>query len=320
MKNEIRKDYISEKYVIFSPKRAKRPKDFKGKEEKTMTPENCPFCPGNEHMTPPALIQIPKKKWKIRLIPNKFPALSGIKFKGEEGGSFFRHYKPYGYHEILIETPDHGKEYHELSLEQLELCLRIIIDRYKKLRKKKEIAYVTVFKNKGKMAGASLDHTHSQIIATPVFPRKISQKMEAAEKYYQKEDRCPYCDIIRAEKNKKVRIISENREFLVLAPYASTWPYESWVFPKKHVSELYELDKRQRKYLAITLKKLIGKYAELFGNFPYHIVYNSFPESDFWHFHLEVFPKLKIYGGFEYYGVYVNELLPEYAARNLRFR
>lgn len=317
--NEIRKDYIADKYVIFSPKRARRPHAFSGPEEKSIAPKDCPFCPGNEKMTPRSILQIPKKNWKIRLIPNKFPALCETPFRGEEGKGFFRHYRPYGYHEVLIETPEHEKEYHELSEKQLELRLRVLIDRYKKLLGKKEIVYVTVFKNEGRMAGASLGHSHSQIIASPVFPKKISDKMESSEIYYKKEQRCPYCDVIKVEKGMGMRIAAENKEFIVVCPYASTWPYETWVFPKKHVSDMSEMNSTQIKYLVKTMKKLLEKYAELFGDLPYHIVYNNFPESNFWHFHLEIYPKLKIYGGFEYFGLYVNEVLPEYAAKKLRF-
>ncbi len=318
--NEIRKDYIAEKYVIFSPKRAKRPHAFRKSGKKKISPDKCPFCPGNESMTPKAIKQVPNKNWRVRLIPNKFPALCEIPFKGEEGSGFFRHYRPYGYHEVLIETPEHDKEFHELSQKQLELCFKIMIERYKYLLKKKETVYVTVFKNKGKMAGASLGHTHSQIIASPLFPKKISEKMLAAEKYYHSEQRCPYCDIIKSEKKKKQRVVAENSEFIAICPYASTWPYETWLFPKKHVHDISCLNKSQLECMIKMLKNILKKYTELFGDLPYHIVYNSFPESDFWHFHVEIFPKLKIYGGFEYFGLYINEVLPEYAAKKLKFR
>ncbi len=318
--NEIRRDYISEKYVVFSPKRAKRPHLFSAKKGEVMDPSKCPFCPGNEKMTPKEIIQKPKKNWKVRLIPNKFPALCDTKFNGEEGKGFFNHYKPYGSHEVVIETPDHSKDFHDLSIKDMELSLGVLIKRYKEHIKRKEIVYVTMFKNEGKMAGASIGHSHSQIIASPVFPKKISEKMTAAEKFYKKENRCPYCDIIKKEKEKKKRIVSENKEFVVIAPYASTWPYETWLFPKRHISDISKLDSSQKRYFLKTIKKLLNKYNELFGDLPYHIVYNSFPKSDFWHFHIEIYPKLKIYGGFEYFGLFVNEVMPEYAAKKLRFR
>lgn len=317
--NEIRKDYLLEKYVIFSPKRAKRPHAFRKAEDSDTSPENCPFCPGNERMTTRAIVQIPKKNWKVRLIPNKFPALCKTPFKGEEGKGMFRHYRPHGYHEVLVETPEHDKVFHELSDEQLELCFSVMIKRYKKLLDDKGTVYVTVFKNEGKMAGASLGHTHSQIISSPVFPKKISEKMTAAEKYYQKEEGCPYCSIIKEERKIKERMVAENEDFFVICPYASTWPYETWILPKKHVSDISELNEAQVKSMIRIMKKLLGNYTKLFGNLPYHIVYNSFPKSDFWHFHIEIFPTLKIYGGFEYFGLYVNEVLPEYAAKKLRF-
>ena len=317
--NEIRRDYLSEKYVRLSTDRGKRPNAFRKTKDKGMSSENCPFCPGNEKMTPPAIKQVPKKNWKVRLIPNKFPALKKVDFKGEQGSGFFHHFKPYGFHEVLIETPNHEKDFHQLSLKQMELCMDMLIERYKKLISKKEIVYVTMFKNEGKMAGASLGHSHSQIIASPVFPKKIDIKMNSSQDFYEKENRCPYCDIIKEEKGKKKRIVAENKEFVVFCPYASTWPFETWIFPKKHISDISQMNKKQRKYLVKVMKKLLTKYEKLFGDMPYHIVYNSFPKSDFWHFHLEIYPKLKIYGGFEYFGLYVNEILPEYAAKKLKF-
>jgi len=319
--SEIRKGYIGNDYVVFSTNRAKRPHAFSKSQEKIASKGKCAFCRGNEHMTPKAIKEVPRGKWKVRLIPNKFPALCEVPFKGEEGKGLFKHYKPYGYHEILIETPEHNKEFHELSEEQLELCFKTLIERYKELLEKKKIVYVTVFKNEGKMAGASLGHTHSQIIASPVFPKKISEKMETSEKYYEKEERCPYCDIIKQEKRIKKRIVTENKEFFVLCPYASTeWIYETWILPKKHISDISELTPVQQKYLVKTMKKLIANYTKLFGDLPYHIIYNSFPKSDFWHFHIEIIPRLKVYGGFEHFGLYINEILPEYAAKKLRFR
>ncbi|MCD6367570.1 MAG: galactose-1-phosphate uridylyltransferase [Candidatus Aenigmarchaeota archaeon] len=318
---EIRKDYILERYVIFSPKRAKRPRGLERKDNYIETPkEKCPFCPGNEHLTPKSILEIPKgKKWKIRSIPNKFPALKETKFYGEEGKFPFVHYRPHGYHEVLIETPEHDKRLYELSKTQIELYLKALIMRYEDLMKKKEITYVTIFKNEGKGSGASISHAHSQIIASPIFPKVIDEEMKASEKYYEEEKRCPFCDVIKYEKKKRVRIISENKEFVVLSPYAAVLPYESWIIPKRHISQISDLNGNQIRYLSSILKQLLKKYEEVFGYLSYTIVYHSFPESDFWHFHIEIYPRLKIYGGFEYFGLYINEILPEQAAKKLKF-
>jgi len=318
---EIRKDYVLDRYVIFSPKRAKRPHSFDfevGSKEKTPK-EKCPFCPGNEHMAPLSIKEIPKRKWKVRLIPNKFPALKEVSFTGEIGDKPFIHYNPYGYHEILIETPEHNKKFYELSLNQIQLCIKVMMERYEELIKKKEIVYVSIFKNDGKRAGASISHTHSQIIASPMFPRVIAEEMEAAEKYYELEKRCPFCDIVDIEKRKNERIISENKEFVVLSPYAAVWPYESWILPKKHISQISDMTDSQQKNMAKIIKGLLKKYNEIFKGLMYTVVYHSFPVSDLWHFHIEIYPRLKIYGGFEYFGLFINEIFPEYAAKKLKF-
>jgi len=319
--SEIRKDYILERYVVFSSKRAKRPHafDLSKLQARFTSKDKCPFCPGNEKMTPKAIKEVPKGKWKVRLIPNKFPALMNVSFNGEEGEIPFVHYKPYGYHEILIETPEHNKKLYELPLNQIELYLKVLSERYNELMKKREIVYVTMFKNEGKGAGASISHAHSQIIASPVFPKIISEEMFAAEDYYKDERRCPFCDIISYEKKKGKRIIFENKDFIVLSPYAAVWPYESWILPKKHFSKISDMNDSQRRSLAKVMKKLLERYNEVFDDPIYTMVYHNFPVSDFWHFHIEIYPRFKIYGGFEFFGLYINEVLPERAARKLSF-
>jgi len=316
MVNEIRKDYVLERYVIISPKRAKRPKNRV--REVLESKRECPFCKGKEKDTPPPIKEVPKGNWKVRIVPNKYPALVQGPFRGEEGGGFFRHFKPYGYHEILIETPDHKEHFHELSAEHIELSLRVMKERYLELMRDDEIVYVTLFKNEGKKGGASLGHVHTQIIASPIFPEVIMKEMQASERYYENERRCPHCDVIKVERKLKKRVVMSNRDFLVICPYASIWPYETRIFPKRHFSDFGDIKRNEIKTLALTLKKLLTRYAVLLDNPPYNITYHTFPASDFWHFHIDIYPREKIHAGFERFGLYINEVPPERAAKKLR--
>lgn len=318
--DQIRKDYIVDRYVIIASKRADRPDAFpKRSPENNLNPENCPFCPGNEHLATRIIREEPKGEWQVRLIPNKFPALKEVHNKNQrEEEGLFIHYPPHGYHEILIETPDHEKEFHKLSSSQIGLYLKVLAKRYKELKKRDQIVYVTAFKNEGRRAGASIGHSHSQIVASSIFPQKIAQEMEGSEKYYRKQGSCPYCDVLKIEKKKAKRIVWAGKNFTVLSPYAPIWPYETWILPHQHQSEISGLNSSHRKKLAKVMKKLLMKYSFRFGDLPYDITYHSFPPSPFSHFHIEIYPRLKTLGGFEYFGLNVNEIPPEKAAKELK--
>ena len=310
--NEIRIDCIERK-VIIAEKRRKRPHISKEK-------EICPFCPGNEHLTPPEILKVPKKNWKVRIIPNKYPALSkGVRRKEMENSNCFKVLPPFGYHEILIETEKHGTDYYGLEVKDIELALKITRRRYRELKKIEGISYVSIFKNFGKKAGESIRHSHLQILASSIFPKRIRERMLKLEKFFESNKSCGICRAIEQEKKDKKRIIYENKDWIAYCPFVSTFPYSFDIIPKRHVSDMEELKSKELHSLALTLKKTFSALKKVLGDlYTYNILYNNFPKAEFFHFYLSVYPRITEIAGAELFGLYINIKSPEKAAKELR--
>ncbi|MGB9781307.1 galactose-1-phosphate uridylyltransferase [Caldanaerobacter sp.] len=320
--SEIRFDLITGKMVIIAVERAKRPHDFVIAHQEKKGSKNCPFCPGNEAMTPPALIEIKDKKgkWLVRGFPNKFGALNREE-KEIEVPALYKAEYGYGVAEVIVESPYHDVTFGGLSVEQIKMVFHAIVERYKAIAEDKKIKYIQVFKNFGPRGGASLEHGHWQIIGTPFVPDLVNKEIEGTQDYIKKERKCPYCEIVQYEKEAGVRLIGENEYFLAIAPYASQYPYESWIIPKIHQEKFEDLDEKHLSGLAEILKPLIEKYEKEFDMPPYNIVLHTLPPEDLrnYHWHLEIAPRLTIAAGFELgTGVYINPVAPELAASVLK--
>ena len=328
---EIRKDYILDRWVIFAPERKIRPFLLKKSEEKENTAK-CPFCPGNEWMTPPTIYQV-GEPWKIRLVENKFPALNPditLKHKKKLSSSM----SGYGHHEVIIETNKHNETFCNLSPSQMRSVIETYIKRLKILRKEPNIKYVLIFKNSGEDAGTSISHTHSQLLALPVIPALIEDEIKKSREFYRKNKKCIFCEIIKKER-KSERFLTENKDFFAIAPYASVWPGEVWILTKRHISDITSLNKREIENLSKMLLTILKSISKIFGNPDYnyalHCVgnYNNFSshttkltlkksisciaeESPFYHFHIEVQPRLSKMGGAEVGGgIFINTVMPE---------
>ncbi len=309
--NEIRMDCIERK-VIIAEKRKKRPHISKEKKA-------CPFCPGNEHLTPAEIYRVPKKNWKVRVIPNKYPALSKDILKEVKKTNCFRALSPFGYHEILIETEKHGTDYYDMKVSDIELALKVTRKRYCELKKIDGISYVSIFKNFGKDAGESIRHSHLQILGTPIFPKRIREKMLNLEKFFETSKNCGICKSIEQEKRDKVRVIYENEDWIAYCPFVSIFPYLFDIVPKRHISDIEELKSRELHTLAKTIKKTFSALKKVLGNlYTYNIVYNNFPRAEFFHFYLSVYPRITEIAGAELFGLYINIKSPEKAAKELR--
>jgi len=314
MPDEIRKDIFGRE-VIIAASRSKRPGAFMHKPEENQV---CPFCPGNEHMTEKAVLCLPdEKNWQVRVFPNKFPVLKGNEFKCTKT-NLYQRFTPLGRHEIMVDTRDHDKEYEDMGIDNIELALVAMKMRYAELIKLKGINYVTIFKNKGREGGASLEHTHTQIIASPLFPEVISREMDESENFFKEGKKCGFCTILEEERRENKRIIYQNRHWVCIAPFSSVWPYQFAMIPKRHFSELPEMTYNELRELARTYKKVFSAFKKLFKDLPYNMIYHNFPRSELWHFHLEIFPRLVTHAGFEFFGLNVNIKPPEEAARELR--
>jgi UDPglucose--hexose-1-phosphate uridylyltransferase len=334
--NELRKDYLLERWVVIATERARRPTDLaKSKPEPAKT-SICPLCVGNENMTPPAVMLYQKingeiersqdpivgertKNWLVRVIPNLFPAFGPPK-QPQDISKIVKNdhlLDAIGYHEVIVESPNHDENPADAQLPQLELVVNAYIDRLKELSSKPYIKYVSIFRNFGVDAGASLSHAHSQVIATPMIPTTPREEQKASQLFFENNGRCVFCDLIATEA-KGPRLIWENPDFLVLAPYASINPMEFWILPKRHASNILNLSATEVTGFVKTLKTTLKALKNIVNDPPYnygiHLALN--PESkDSYHWHLEVYPKLATWAGFEKStGVYINTVTPETAA------
>lgn len=312
---ELRKDYIRDRWVIINPKRGERPHQFKDiKIPVKDSKESCYFCPGNEKLTPNEIGRIPdknsKNSWKMRWFDNKFAVVS---LEGnpeiKTDNKYFTYSSAYGKHEILVETPSHDKQLWDLGVDDIITLFKVYNERIEQLGNIPNIKYVSVFKNHGREAGTSLVHSHSQIVAYNILPSKISKEIEAIKSY----DHCPYCDIINIEKD-SLRQIWVNERVVAFCPYASRFQYEVWIFPRRHISRLSEMNDLELKDFATALDKVLKKLKSM--NADYNFFLNYAPEGNDLHFHVRVNPRLSIWAGFEYSTeAVINPVPPEDAAK-----
>ncbi len=320
MINEIRKDYLLDRYSIIALNRLKRPKDFKlvRTKEKKIT---CPFCPGHEHMTPPTIFKIAgPRRWELRVIENKFPALSKkAKYKKMVGG-LTPGFTGAGHHEVIIESPKHKKRLEQFSVKKIKQIIDVYQQRFVALSKDKKTGFVSIFRNYGKAAGTSLTHPHSQIIATPFVPPLIKKELKAAEAYKRKKRRCVFCDIVKKELKSR-RLVYKNNSFVAICPFASIVPYETWIISKRHVKNVAGLTEKEKSSLATALKTVLVRMNKKIPDIPYNYYIHQAPlnSKKVYHLHIEILPALSVWAGFEKCtGAYINTVSPEAAAKSLR--
>ncbi len=338
--NELRKDYLLDRWVVIATERSRRPTDLAKPKPETAKTTVCPMCVGNENMTPPAIMLYQKengeikksedpltgereRNWLVRVIPNLYPAFSSPKQPGDEKqiikNEFF--WTAIGHHEVIVESPNHDEGQADAELPQLELVIRAYIERLKALSAKPYVKYVSIFRNHGLEAGASLSHAHSQIIATPMVPTTVREEQKVSQAFYEDHGKCIFCDIIEGE-TKGPRLVSEDGDFAVLAPYASINPMEFWILPKRHAPSIQNLTAPEIKAFAKNLKVGLKALKDVVNDPPYNygIHLSIDPEAqDSYHWHLEVYPKLATWAGFEKStGCFINTVTPETAAESLR--
>jgi UDPglucose--hexose-1-phosphate uridylyltransferase len=330
---QLRQDPTTKEWVIIASERSKRPHELKRIEpsiEKPAYKEDCPFCPGNEHLTPPETLAYrsngpaDSKGWRVRVIPNKFPALSpeGSLERKEEKG-FFRMMDGVGIHEVVVGSPIHNQLFPLMDDKLVEEVLLAYRERYLAIREDSRIKLIIIFKNHGEAAGTSLEHTHSQIVGTSVVPSNIRKKLEEATRYYDDHGRCVYCDSIQEELSFGKRIVMDTEKFVVLQPFASRLPFETWILPKDHQASFGLISMDDSKTFARVLKATLLKLYSKLNDPPYNYVIHTAPIKDEWedyyHWHLQIIPRLTTSAGFEMgSGIYINVSFPEETAQFLR--
>ncbi len=328
--SELRKDPIVERWVIISRERGKRPSEFNSLKQ-AQTSGFCPFCPGNEEVVPPEILayrepgsQPDGPGWRLRVVPNKFPALH---IEGElqrRGDGVYDLMQGIGAHEVVIETPDHQLTLATMPLEAVEDVLWAWRDRIRDLAGDRRFRYILVFKNQGRAAGATVAHSHSQIIALPIVPKRAREEIEGAKKFYDYKERCIFCDIIQQEINQGCRLVGENHEFIAICPFAPRFPFEVWLLPKRHSHRFQDNTKEMIEELARIISETLQRLNQVLDTPPYNCILHTAPVNHidtelYYHWHIEIIPKLSRVAGFEWgSGFYINPTPPEESARFLR--
>jgi UDPglucose--hexose-1-phosphate uridylyltransferase len=332
---ELRKDYFTRKLVLVSAERGKRPMEYEVSLSHPLEKNMCPFCPGNEDMTPPAdLVLVSNKntllkladsdtdrvhEWSVRYFPNSFPAVS------PESETAFSDYPlqgepALGYHHVMVVTPNHSATFSSLSVDHWTEILTTLQDRVRWLYSKKTVGYVSVFINNGYEAGASFSHPHLQTITLTKLPPAIEEEAEAVHESMSEFGVCPMCKVVNLESNSP-RLILSTDNFVSFAPWASSHAYEFWIFPKKHETSFLKVSQKEIQDLSTMLKSTLGGLDAVLNNPSYNIVFHISSEKKTTkqiHWHIEVYPQVVKWAGLEQgSGVYVNPVPPEIAAQQL---
>jgi len=326
---ELRKDPIIGRWVIISTERSKRPSDLL-MEKNRFRGGFCPLCPGNEDKTPAEVFAFRESNtpangpgWKLRVVPNKFPALVIEGAMNPQQQGIYEKMTGIGAHEVIIETTDHTANASTLSPLDFKNILFAYLQRITELKKDGRFRYISIFKNYGEIAGASMEHPHSQVIALPVVPKRALEEMSGAQTYYQKNSRCVFCDIVAQELKSGERIVVENEHFVAIEPFAPRLPFETCLLPKQHISSFEATDTALFSDMADCLSLVLKKINKALGIPPYNYILHSSPtdnsDNGFYHWHFEIIPRLTKVAGFEWgTGFYLNPTPPEQAAQHLR--
>ncbi len=330
---ELRQDVVTGLWVVVAADRAMRPTSFplSGVAAPPEDPERCPFCPGHEVMTPLELLAIRGEGsepntpgWQVRVVPNKYPA-----FRAGGGEpvteSLFSGRPACGSHEVIINCASHSENLGTMPVEDVELVLRVYRQRYRANAEDPRIRCVHIIVNHGREAGASLAHSHSQVFGIPLVPPLLQQELAGASWYQSRHEECVFCKIIEEELLISRRVIARNRSFVAIAPFASRLPFEVWVLPREHEESYDQITETQLEEFARILSEVLGLYRGALGDPPYNYYIHSAPADGgaypYYHWHLEMVPKLTAIGGFELgTSMMINVTAPEQAADFLRGR
>jgi UDPglucose--hexose-1-phosphate uridylyltransferase len=339
---ELRKDPILNRWVIISTERSQRPSEYAPEYDhyEGFDPKLDPFAGGNEHMTPPEIYAVRPggsaangPGWSVRVIPNRYPALRIEGDLDPRGYGLYDRMNGVGAHEVIISSPDPYMQFRDLALSHMVDVFAVFRMRVEDLSRDKRFAYVMVFKNHGQSAGASLRHSHSQIIATPIIPKRVQEEMDGAQAHWKLKRRSVFVDIMDQELLMQERIVFENDTMLAFCPFASSFPFEVHILPKRACSDFRRIQPEELRGLAQAVKSVLMKWYGSLGETPYNFlihtgpndtelsgVHEDYPFIDaYFCWHLEMFPRLTKTAGFEWgTGFYINPITPEEAAEYLR--
>ena len=326
---ELRKDPITGRWVIISTERGKRPTSFTSV-TRSEDPRLCPFCPGHEAATPREILayrepgtEPNRPGWRLRVMPNTYPALVVEGALSREPQGIYDRMNGIGAHEVIVETPEHGLDLPDMPDNAVRDVFWAYRERMMDLERDRRFQYILIFKNHGEPAGASLEHAHSQLIATPIIPKRVMEELMGAKRYYDFKERCIFCDVLRQELTDRTRVVADHDAFLVIQPFAPRFPFETWVIPKTHQSCYLEASESDITVLARAMKDTLARLKIALDNPAFNFMLHTRPVSreyhEYYHWHIEIIPKLTRVAGFEWgSGFYINPTTPEESAAFLR--
>jgi UDPglucose--hexose-1-phosphate uridylyltransferase len=333
----LRKDPVSNTWVIIAEERGLRPNDFGTPPPQAADGGVCPFCEGNEHLTPPEIRALRPEGsepngpgWRARVVPNRYAALQVEGELRRRPVGIYDEMNGIGAHEVVIETPDHGSRMHEYSEKQMSYLLSVCHERVCDLSRDQRFRYVQIFRNHGHRAGASLEHPHTQVMALPIVPRWVKEELACAKVHWERTERSVFADIVEQERTDGHRLIFENEDFVVFEPFASLFPFETWVVPRRHEADIRQVGGEELRQLARALLEALRALAVALNDPPYNLVLHSAPFSAHdseliansakeYRWHIEIIPRLTVTGGFEWgTGFHINPISPERAGDYLR--
>ncbi len=336
---ELRRDPVVGYWTIISTERSRRPTEFRRGEISEI--RACPFCEGKERETPGEVMAVREPGsspngpgWSVRAIPSKLPILSLDQPFDRYGQGIYDVMEGVGTHELIIESPKHKHDLDELGVVEIEKVIQVYVNRINALEKDPRLKYALLFKNHGLISGSANDvirHSRSQLIATPITPKRVKEELQAAKNYFERRERCVFCDVLRQEQRDRSRIVSENDAFLAFCPFASRSPFEIWILPKTHCADFGKLNAGQFPAFAAVLKECLVRVKTLLNDPPYNFILHTAPyrhkkktiywktlEEDY-HWYFQISPRLTHDAGFEWgTGIYINPTPPEDAAYLLK--
>ncbi len=321
---ELRRDPVAGRWVIIATERTQRPEEFRATVTSSSKPSTCPFCKGNEAMTPPEIFGVRDNgDWRVRVIPNKFPALKVEGDLDKRGDGIYDLMNGVGAHEVIIEDPSHVLNLTELNEGRVSEVLWVYKQRLLDLKRDSRLVYAAIFKNVGERAGATLEHSHSQLIAMPIVPVRVQAELDRCAEYEEFRGRCLFCDLVRQELSSQVRVVTESQSFVALEPFAPCSPFETHIMPKRHISHFESMDDGLLRELAgvlrTTLLKIDRAIQKPAYNYLLHTAPLNVPALDNFHWHFEIIPRVTRVAGFEWgTGFFINPVPPESAAQFLR--
>lgn len=323
---ELRKDYVLDKFVLVPDS---------GAQEQGKQPEKCPYCPGNESMTPPALLALVVKEgmlqrlsdsedvliddWSVRVFESKSPVVTPTSAASYSDKPLYSE-PAYGYHQVVVATPEHKQSLTKMSVDQWGNVLVVIQDRVRWLYTQKSVTYVSIYVNSGAAAGAQIQHPHLNMVTFSQIPPAIEMEAEGSHQFMNENGACPACNMLSVESSGPRQILATD-SFFALCPWAPIYPYEFWIYPKRHITSFSKITQKEINDLALMLRATLGGMSKALKDVPFNLVFHLSPEkknSRQIHWHIEVYPQLSIWSGLERgFGVFVNGVRPEKAAEIL---